>query len=105
MASRLQSTTHVFVFVLLAIELFALWPMLRDYIRVRSENAHIAAAAALFTVTLALLLANSRLLACLYALGSVFIVFVCPLWLMSAQQYKNEISGPWDEAMVAQFAA
>jgi phosphatidylinositol glycan class C protein len=104
LASRLPSTTHVFVFLVLAIQLFALFPIMRDYIRVRSEYTHLWVAALLCTLTLALLLATSTLLAVLYLGGTAFIAFVCPYWLMSAQKYKNEIQGPWDIATVAQFS-
>jgi len=103
MASRLDSTTAVFAFVALAIQLFAVWPLVREYVRVRSETAHMVVAGVLFAVTLGLLLRNSTLLAVVYAVGTVFVVFVAPRWLMSVQKYKNEIQGPWDVADVAQF--
>lgn len=104
LASRLPSTTHVFIFVVLAIELFALYPLIRDYIRVRSEAAHLAATAAWVAATLALLTASSTLLAIVYALAIAFITFVAPLGLLKAQAYKNEITGPWDIAEVTQFS-
>jgi phosphatidylinositol glycan class C protein len=104
LASRLPTTIDVFVFVVLAIQLFALFPIVRDFIRVRSERAHLALTATLVGLTLALLLLNSTLLAIVYAAGVAFMVFVCPYWLMSVQKYKNEIQGPWDIATVAQFS-
>lgn len=100
LASRLPSTTHVFIFVVLAIELFALYPMLRDYIRVRSEEAHLGVTALWVLGTLCLLMARSTLLAIVYACGVLFITFVAPLGLLKAQVYKNEIQGPWDIAEV-----
>ncbi len=56
LASRLPDTTHVFLFMVIAIELFALFPVLRDFIRVRSESIHFGITAVLFCVTCTLLL-------------------------------------------------
>ncbi len=104
LASRLPSTTHVFIFVVLAIELFALYPLIRDYVRVRSEAAHLWLTALWVAATLALLVASSTLLAIVYAAAVAFITLVAPLGLLKAQAYKNEIQGPWDIATVAQFS-
>lgn len=70
LASRLPSSAHVFVFVALAIQLFALLPILRDFLRVRSERAHLILTGALFVGTLGLLMASSTLLAVVYGIGS-----------------------------------
>ena len=105
LASRLPSTTHVFIFVVLAIELFALYPLLRDYIRVRSEVAHLALTAGWVLCDTVLLLVGSRpLLLVLYASAVLFITFLAPLALLKAQAYKNEIQGPWDIATVRNFS-
>lgn len=104
LASRLPSTIHVFVFIVLAIQLFALFPIMRDYIRVRSDYTHLWVAAILAGITLIMLLLTSTLLAIIYMGGMAFIAFICPLWLISVQKYKNEIQGPWDIATVAQFS-
>lgn len=84
----------------LAIAYFVLYPQLRDYIRVRSETAHLCLTLAWCASTLGLLAVTSRLLAVLFSAGMLFIVFVAPLWLLQAQAYKNEIRGPWDVASV-----
>jgi phosphatidylinositol glycan class C protein len=104
LASRLPSALHVFVFVALAIQLFALFPILRDFLRVRSERAHLSLTGALFFSSLGLLMASSTLLALVYFFGVLFVTFVAPWWLLSVQHYKNEITGPWDIASVKQFA-
>lgn len=104
MASRLPSTTHVFIFVVLAIELFALYPLVRDYIRVRSEPAHLWVTVVWVASALALLTAASTLLAIVYAAAVTFITLLAPLALLKAQAYKNEIQGPWDIATVTQFS-
>lgn len=104
LSSRLSSTIHVFIFIVLAIQLFALFPIMRDYVRVRSEYTHLWVTIILTIITVILLLLTSTLLAIVYIGGMIFISFICPLWLMSAQKYKNEIQGPWDIATVAQFS-
>lgn len=104
MASRLPTNMHVFVFILLAIQLFALFPLLRDFLRVRSEEVHLSVAVGLAVLTVCLLSFTNTLLVVVYASSVLFICFVCPWWLMGVQKYKNEIQGPWDIATVAQFA-
>ena len=70
LASRLPSSAHVFVFVALAIQLFAIFPILRDFLRVRSERAHLILTGTLFLGTLGLLMSSSTLLALVYGIGS-----------------------------------
>lgn len=100
LASRLPSTTHVFICCAVAIEYFVLYPLLRNYIRVRSEAAHTCLTLIWSAATLALLAVTSRLLAVVYLAGALFITLVVPLWLLEAHVYKNEIRGPWDIAKV-----
>ena len=103
LASRLPSTTHVFVFVLLAIQLFAVFPTVRDFIRVRSDAAHHAFTASIVALTFCLFLLSSTLLAGVYVAACAFICVVCPVWLLRVQKYKHEISGPWDIAHTIQY--
>ena len=72
LASRLPSSAHVFVFVALAIQLFALFPILRDFLRVRSEIAHLILTGALFVGTLGLLMTSSTLLAFVFGSSSEY---------------------------------
>lgn len=103
LASRFSSPLHVFFFVILAIQLFALFPMARDFLRTRSETAHLVLTCIMSVTTFVLLMSCYKLLAVCYLLVVVFIALGCPVWMLYLQKYKKEIKGPWDEASVTQF--
>lgn len=98
LGSRLASTAHVFGLISVAIQLFALFPLLRRNLRVYSPSAYVALVWLLNIVVLTLAARVSTLLGALFAAALVAITFLSPMWLMSIQRYKNEINGPWDEA-------
>ncbi|KAH9073851.1 hypothetical protein Ae201684P_003350 [Aphanomyces euteiches] len=100
LASLLHSNEQVFSFVLFAIEVFAVCPIAQHNIKKTSENAHLALALVLFCTALALMWPISPSISVVVFVAVGFITFVCPLWLMHAQEYKNEIQGPWDIAKV-----
>jgi phosphatidylinositol glycan class C protein len=98
LGSRLASTAHVFGLISVAIQLFALFPLLRRNLRLHSPTAYMLLVWLLNLVVLALAVRVSTLLGALFAAALVAITFLSPMWLMSIQRYKNEINGPWDEA-------
>ncbi|ETV70939.1 hypothetical protein H257_13680 [Aphanomyces astaci] len=100
LASLLHSNEQVFSFVLFAIEVFAVSPIAQHNIKKTSEHLHVALALLLFCVALALMWPISPSISVVVFVAVGFITFVCPLWLMHAQEYKNEIQGPWDIAKV-----
>ncbi|RHY34624.1 hypothetical protein DYB32_000784 [Aphanomyces invadans] len=128
LASLLHSNEQVFSFVLFAIEVFAVSPIAQHTIKKTSEHLHVALALVLFCVALALMWPISPSISVVVFVAVVFITFVCPLWLMHAQEYKkyvrssparrsppypctrdlhdvsvldgSEIQGPWDIAKV-----
>ena len=53
-----------------------------------------------FVISLGLLATNSLTLAVLHVLMFIFITFACPYLLLCLQPLKNNIHGPWDEAVV-----
>ena len=98
-SSRLPSTTHVFVFVSLAIEYFVLYPIARDHVRARSDLADIGLTVVWVLLTLAMLWGSVSLSAAYcYAGGIVLFIFLAPLWLVQSQSQKSELRGPWDVA-------
>eukprot|EP01104_Vermistella_antarctica_P016094 TRINITY_DN5417_c0_g1_i1.p1 TRINITY_DN5417_c0_g1~~TRINITY_DN5417_c0_g1_i1.p1 ORF type:complete len:362 (+),score=93.53 TRINITY_DN5417_c0_g1_i1:226-1311(+) len=99
LGSRLPSNLHVFALIFFAIELFVFAPHIRDYIKRHSDDAHIALTAVMVATTACLLLLVSTIGAILYVFLIGFITFVCPFLLIRIQKYKNEINGPWDEAV------
>ncbi|CAI5736974.1 unnamed protein product [Hyaloperonospora brassicae] len=100
LGSRLQSNEHVFAFVLLAIEIFAMFPIFQREIKRHSERLHIITAVVLFALSSALTWQLSGLLSVLSGAFVSFLAFGCPLWFMHVQESKNEILGPWDIAHI-----
>ena len=100
LSSRLPSTTHVFVFVSLAIEYFVVYPIARDAVRDASDVADIGLTLVWAAGTTALLAAMYPFatMATYYICGAIGLVFIAPLLLVQSQAYKSELRGPWDIA-------
>jgi len=97
LASRLKSNLAVFVLVLFAVQMFALYPILRKRLQRCESWIRISITAALATCALTVFLsAVSSTGAILLAWALIFVTFGCPAVLVWAQRYKNEIRGPWD---------
>lgn len=101
LASRLESSQHVFSFIIFALFLFGFWPMLQ-----RSLRRHMSWLMTPLTILLCLI--SFSLLTLVHVATSIlflilvcFISFVCPRYLMSLQVHKNNIYGPWDEAVIS----
>lgn len=94
LASRLATSFHAFTLLVVSAEFFALLPILMK---------------AFWSPWLVVPLA-AICMQCLYALSvsvfvtyiviGIFIQFVCPYVFVYQQKYKNNIHGPWDEAIV-----
>ena len=105
-ASRLPSTTHVFSLTLFSIEVFGLFPVFRRHLRHNFHEGHLVLTACMVLAAsggLGMILTGGKVKAALLGglLGSVGMIIVmggCSWWLISLQQYKNEIHGPWDPA-------
>ncbi|ORX74626.1 phosphatidylinositol N-acetylglucosaminyltransferase [Linderina pennispora] len=98
LASRLDSNMCVFAFLSFALEWFALFPIMRRYLKRISAKASMIMTLVLALLAWVLFLDISQAVAMIHVLGTLFITFGCPLWLIWIQRYKNEIHGPWDEA-------
>ncbi|XP_037089524.1 phosphatidylinositol N-acetylglucosaminyltransferase subunit C-like [Pollicipes pollicipes] len=101
LASRLPGTGHVFAFLTLAAQLLALPPPLRAHVRRRHGRA------ALLLLASAQANASLLLLVCRTLAGAVLLaaayLLACPLLPMlyvSGQRFKDNIYGPWDEAIL-----
>ena len=108
LASRLPSTTHVFSLTLFSIEMFALFPIFRRLLLLKSWRGHVV-----LTILLVLGAGGGLNMAIIgpgagwkaavigMVLGSIIIglaMGLCSWWLIGLQKYKNEIHGPWDPA-------
>jgi phosphatidylinositol glycan class C protein len=101
LASRLSSATHAFACISIAVQIFALFPIFRDHIRLHSELAHGILTFTTILMTASTLLFFSTLLVTAYVIGVLFILLVCPVWFsVVSKRYKNEINGPWDIPLV-----
>lgn len=97
-ASRLPSHLLVFALMLFSLELFLFSPLISHCLKRYSFKLYVCFSFMLLVVSLGLIFPLHRLVFFLYAVLLVFIMIVCPYWLIKAQQYKFEIKGPWDEA-------
>lgn len=98
LASRLHTRLHVFTLITLALEWFALFPILRRFLRATSMNYFMYLTLILFISTVVLFSRISVAVVVIYTWSMAFITFACPYWLIWIQRYKNRIHGPWDEA-------
>lgn len=99
LASRLPDDLAVFALVLFAVQLFALFPILRHRLQVTPQVAQILFTLTLCILSFALTVPLSVSVAYIYAGISITVTFVAPGVLVWAQKYKNEIRGPWDVAV------
>ncbi|KAL1490160.1 hypothetical protein ABEB36_012899 [Hypothenemus hampei] len=100
LASRLSSASEVFVFVTVATQIFVLSPSLRKLL---SYMVSLIITAILFLVNSYFLNEVSFLGFLLFCVIVGLIVFVFPLLYVKYQVFKDNIYGPWDEAIVKNF--
>lgn len=118
LSSRLAHDVDVFALLLVALQQFAIFPLLRERVYVAwgnialehraavAESQHVPMAALPLTVVLVTasvyaMLPLSGLVALVLVPGSViFVCVLCPLWMRRAQRWKREMRGPWDEAVL-----
>uniref|UniRef100_A0A0G4H4M5 Phosphatidylinositol N-acetylglucosaminyltransferase subunit C n=1 Tax=Chromera velia CCMP2878 TaxID=1169474 RepID=A0A0G4H4M5_9ALVE len=104
LGSRLETPAEVFAFTCFAMEIFALSPQVRRYVRLLSKRAYVYGLTPVLILLAAVALSLvSNLLVCVFLASMFFITFVGPLWLIHSQRYKNEIQGPWDIAHVRSY--
>lgn len=112
LSSRLSSDVDVFALLLAALQLFAIYPLLRQRIYLAFgamqhsgaaiPRAAVPCTAVLVAASLYAMLPLSRVVAvALMPSSLVFLMVLCPLWMRRAQRWKHEMRGPWDEAVLA----
>lgn len=95
LASRLSSAYHAFVLLSIAIKCFVLFPLLKA----KLKNSWLFTGILVLLVTYSLILV-SPFVTILFILSLIFITIVCPIMYVHNQKYKENIYGPWDEAIV-----
>lgn len=94
LASRLSSSFHAFVLLVISAEVFALKPLLFDRIW------HPVMLLPFVAITCFLLFNISLLILTVYLSTLVFVNLFCPYIFNKLHKNKCTISGPWDEALI-----
>lgn len=99
LASRLPDDLSVFSLVLFAVQLFALFPMLRHRFGAVPPILQVTLTVSISALSFALTMSLSPFVTALTTAIYVTVNVVAPGILVWAQRYKNEIRGPWDVAV------
>ena len=95
LGSRLASPFHAFVLLSNAVECFVLLPILLS-----KGRGSVIVLAAMITVAIYALWTVSLIMMFLFVCVTLFVTVLCPFWFLRWQNYKDNIYGPWDEAVV-----
>lgn len=95
LASRLASPFHAFVLLSNAVECFVLLPILLS-----KGRGSVIVLAAMITLAIYALWTVSLIMMILFVCVTLFVTVLCPFWFLRWQNYKENIYGPWDEAVV-----
>ncbi|ELU06667.1 hypothetical protein CAPTEDRAFT_18114, partial [Capitella teleta] len=101
LASRLPTRWHAFATLALALQIFALWPSLRICLKQKHWLNQCLTTLLLTVLSVVGMATISFTGAVLLALLHLFISFGCSTWLIALQPLKNNIHGPWDEAVIS----
>ncbi|CAK9828674.1 Phosphatidylinositol N-acetylglucosaminyltransferase subunit C [Anthophora retusa] len=95
LASRLASPSHAFSLLTVAVQCFVLLPFLMHKL-----SSKILISTFLTFNTLYFLLLVSQTLSYVF-IGSILLLhLIFPYWYVRCQKYKDNIYGPWDEAII-----
>lgn len=101
LSSRLHFSFFVFSFFLCSIALFVILPTIIFNLRTMELTTFYI----YFSISLILCVGllsyfQSTIVHLMFLSIIIFVTFVAPSWLIIVQQYKHEIHGPWDEAIL-----
>ncbi|GAB1598170.1 phosphatidylinositol N-acetylglucosaminyltransferase subunit C-like [Argonauta hians] len=100
LASRLHTPLHAFSIVTFALEIFALWPMLRIELKKKGSICQNTMSIIIGVTASIALWSVSSFGATIFITVHLLINFASPLWLCRLESSKNNIYGPWDEAII-----
>lgn len=112
LSSRLTMDADVYALLLVALQLFAIYPLLRD--RVYTYYGNVTTCDQRQIPRMVVPITSLFVCASMYAMWRVspvvavflepcalfFVCLLCPLWMRRAQRWKTEMRGPWDEAVL-----
>lgn len=105
LASRLSTSLDAFAFLLIAVTLFAIYPCMVRVIEQRENIGLRLIPVVVFSTASCLgLWVISPILFLINVMVLVFCGLIYPVLFCYAQKYKNNIHGPWDEAVVHSHA-
>lgn len=96
LASRLPSSPHVFILLFITIECFVLLPLVLAKI-----GSSFLTLILIVSLTLYSVWTVSFGMTVLFVSVVLFINILCPFWYLKWFRYKDNIYGPWDEAIVS----
>jgi phosphatidylinositol glycan class C protein len=103
LASRLSSNKSVFGLLAFAVEWFALLPFFLRFLKKVSLTYFLISTVVFTIIAVLLFIPISKVVIITFCSVVFFVNFICPVWLISVQKYKNQINGPWDEAKMKVF--
>lgn len=95
LASRLATPIHAFSLLTVAVQCFVLLPFLLAKI-----DGKIIISIILILITIYFLIIISQILTYVFIAVTIFVHIICPFWYVKWQKYKDNIYGPWDEAVI-----
>lgn len=95
LASRLTTPLHAFTLLTVAVQFFVLLPFLLSRISV-----NLWLSVGLMLINIYFVATLNRVIAILYFFFTAFIHVVCPVFYVRWHKYKDNIYGPWDEAII-----
>jgi len=112
LSSRLTMDADVYALLLVALQMFAIYPLLRD--RVYMYYGNVTTRDQRQIPRMVVPITSLFVCASMYAMWRVspvvavflepcalfFVCLLCPLWMRRAQRWKTEMRGPWDEAVL-----
>lgn len=98
LASRLQTPFDSFVLMSFAVQCFLLCPLVLSKIK-----DHHSVSIILLVVCVYGMFNISHIMTCLFIGAVIFVNLLCPILFVRWHAYKDNIYGPWDEAVVKGF--
>ncbi|RDD44419.1 Phosphatidylinositol N-acetylglucosaminyltransferase subunit C [Trichoplax sp. H2] len=102
LASRLPTLEHTFATILFGFQIFSLLPVFRSKYQKKHDSRRKLLTSLTFVVCLICLCAIKIDYALLFLILQFCIMVLCPLWLHRLQAFKDNIHGPWDEAIIVE---
>lgn len=101
LSSRLPTVLHTFALMMLAVKIFVLIPLLRKTFQKNVRGMLIITSVYIVTVLFTLYYLSFPYMV-LFAVLCIFCNILFPVIFVYFQKYKENIFGPWDEAVVKQ---